>query len=161
MKVLLTAFQGTSSEKLVLCFGVRYSKLILANSKSESVKQLIATICADNFDYIISFGQKPVIKDKTYIELQGKLGNVIYQTDFETDRLASVLTTERLPVRFSKNAGTSFCNHLYASGLQYISQSCRQAKMVFIHVPFEKNISDFNAYSHQLIRAIDGFVNDQ
>lgn len=155
--VLLTAFRGTSSEKLINCFEDTYSKLILENDKDISVNQLISALEANRFEYVISVGQKPVIKDKVYIELEGKIGDTAYKTDFDFDRLCAVFMNSGLLTHISHNAGTSFCNNIYAHGLKYIwKQSCK-ARMVFVHVPFEKNISDFNDYSEKFMQAIDMF----
>lgn len=155
--VLLTAFRGTSSEKLVACFDDEYRKIILENDKNASAPQLVNALENNNINYIFSFGQKPVIMDKIYIELAGRIGDTIYKTDFDTDRLAALLSLHEFPVRISSNAGTSFCNHIYACGLKHISKNHYDAKMVFIHVPFEKNISDFEDYSRRLIGALNDF----
>lgn len=155
--VLLTAFKGTSSEMLISRFDKVYRKIILENNKNASAVQLVNALENDNINYIISFGQKPVIKDKIYIELAGRIGGTLYNTDFETDRLAAALIDRSFSVRISSNAGTSFCNHIYACGLKYISENHHSAKMVFVHVPFEKNISDFDDYSDRLIKAISDF----
>lgn len=158
MRVLLTAFKGTSSEKLIRCFDDTYNKLILINSKETSVKQLYSVLSDDYFDYIISLGQKPVIRDKIYIETQGRLKNSVYKTYINIDRLVHSLTEKGLCVRLSQNAGTSFCNHIYANGLKLISQLKTNTKMVFVHIPFNKNISNFDEYSNKLIQAIITFV---
>lgn len=152
--VLLTAFRGTSSEKLLMRFDNGYRKIILENDKNICADQLVSALENNNINYIISFGQKPVIKDKIYIELAGRNGNTVYNTDFDTGKLAADLNSCGLLARTSSNAGTSFCNHIYACGLKWISENNYKAKMVFIHVPFEKNISDFDDYSDKLIKAI-------
>lgn len=155
--ILLTAFKGTSSERLLHCFDDSYSKLLLENNKDRSVNQLISMLESSAFDYIISFGQKPVIKDKVYIELVGRLGDTLYETDFEVDSLTSILIDYDFSVRTSSNAGTSFCNHIYAHGLKVIMEKTYKTKMVFVHVPFAKNISDFEHFSGKLIQAVDRF----
>lgn len=154
---LLTAFQGTSSEKLIARFDDTYRKIILENDKNASVSQLDDALESSTIGCIISFGQKPVIKDKIYIEIAGRIGGTLYKTALDTDRLAEILSRRGFPVRVSSNAGTSFCNHLYACGLKHISENHYSTKMVFIHVPFEKNISDFKDYSDRLIKAISDF----
>lgn len=153
--VLITAFRGTSSETLISRFDKGYRKIILENNKNESAVQLVNALENNNINYIISFGQKPVIKDKIYIEIAGRNGNTLYNTAFDTARLSEALKEYGFSVRISSNAGTSFCNHIYAYGLKYISENHRSAKMVFVHVPFEKNISDFDDYSDRLIKAIN------
>lgn len=155
--VLLTAFKGTSSENLLHYFHDSYSKLILENDKVKSMNRLISTLEANTFDFIISFGQKPVIKDKIYIELAGRLGDTVYITDFETDSLASALMDHGFSVHISSNAGTSFCNHIYAHGLKYIMERAYGARMVFVHVPFAKNITDLGQFSDRLMQAVDCF----
>lgn len=156
--VLLTAFQGTSSERLINCFDNGYQKLILENDKDKSVKQLISVLESRAIDWIISFGQKPVIKDKIYIELVGRIGEKIYPSNFDIDRLVCAFKSADIPVRLSDNAGTSFCNHIYAEGLKYLTGSEQEANMVFLHIPFEKNILDFHDYSDRLIQAMDSFA---
>lgn len=156
--VLLTAFKGTSSEKIIRRFDNNYCKIVLENDKNKSVKQLVNAFESSKINYIFAFGQKPVIKDKIYIETAGKISDTIYNTDFDTGRLADILKSCGFSVRISSNAGTSFCNHIYTCGMKYISENNYDTKMVFIHVPFEKNISDFNDYSDRLINAISDFL---
>lgn len=158
---LLTAFRGTSSEKLVSCFSGEFHKLILENHKEKSVDQLVQLLNCNNFDYVISFGQKPVIRDKLYIELVGKINDVSYKTDFDIDKLTASLKSSRFSVHISNNAGTSFCNNIYAHGLKYLEENDCKTKMIFIHVPFEKNISDFDDFSGKLTKAVDEFINSQ
>ena len=158
-KILLTAFKGTSSEKLISCFGEEYHKLVLENHKEKSVEQLVKLLKHNNFDNVISFGQKPVIRDKLYIELEGKIYGTSYKTNFDIDRLMNVLEHSGFSVHISNNAGTSFCNNIYAHGLKYIKENAYKTKMLFIHVPFEKNISDFDDFSERLVIAADEFIN--
>lgn len=155
--VLLTAFRGTSSEKLIADFDGTYIKIILENEKNISEKQLVDTLENNKINYIFSFGQKPVIKDKIYIETVGKLGGTLYNSNFDYNILTAALNMNNFSVRISSNAGTSFCNHIYACGLKYISENQYNAKMVFLHVPFEKNISDIENYSKKLIKSLNDF----
>jgi len=151
---LLTAFRGTSSESLLSYFSDSYSKLILENDKEKCVNQLISTLESGTYDYIISFGQEPVIKDKVYIELAGRLGDTVYETDFAVDRFITVLKECGFSVHVSSDAGTSFCNHIYAHGLKYMMERAYETKMVFVHVPFVQNILDFEQFSDKLVRAV-------
>lgn len=65
-----------------------------------------------------------------------------------------------VPTKLSHNAGTSFCNRLYRNGLRYLAerQGDRSTKMVFVHVPFVKNISDFEDFKKRIMRAITIFI---
>ena len=46
--------------------------------------------------------------------------------------------------------GNSYCNELYWNGLRYIKESQLDTKMVFIHVPYEKIISDVEVFRRKL-----------
>ena len=150
MNVLLTAFQGTSAERLIRQFDSRYDKIILCNNKPQSVEQLTRALALREYRFIISFGQKPVIRDKVCIELCARLDGTVRQTTFPVSRLAEALTASEIPIKISHNAGTSFCNHLYACGLRHLAQNSGNTEMVFLHIPFQKNISDFDSFSQKL-----------
>ena len=47
------------------------------------------------------------------------------------------------PYKNSKNAGTSYCNYIYYKALEYLQENRSDTKVVFIHIPYYKNISDF------------------
>ena len=156
--ILLTAFYGTSSEGIIKNFENTYDKLILVNDKAKSVKQLMVAIEERRPDYIISFGQKPLIKDKIYIERCGREQDVIYQTDFEVRELQKFLEQAGLVTCTSNYAGSSYCNHIFVSGLKYIREKEYSCKMVFLHVPFEKNISNRADYISRIKWAVEAFV---
>lgn len=157
--VLLTAFHGTSSEKIIQSFGDEYYKLILVNDKGSSVNQLISAIDIHRPDYIISFGQKPVIKDKIYIEFIGREKGIMYETNFDVEKLEYAFKHVGFTVCKSYNAGTSYCNHIYANGLKYLREKEYEGKMVFIHVPFAKNMLSLSEYSTSLKSAIEVYFN--
>ncbi|MBP3577025.1 MAG: hypothetical protein J6K15_02835, partial [Lachnospiraceae bacterium] len=69
---------------------------------------------------------------------------------FECERLKGCLEQNGLSVKISDNAGTSYCNELYWNGLRYILEKKLDTKMVFLHVPFEKNISDMDGFREKL-----------
>ncbi|MBQ8596830.1 MAG: hypothetical protein IJ409_03470 [Lachnospiraceae bacterium] len=156
--VLLTAFQGTSSEKIIQSFGDEYYKLILVNDKGNSVNQLISAIDVHRPDYIISFGQKPVIKDKIYIEFRGRENDTIYETNFDVEGLEDAFENVGFSVCKSYNAGTSYCNHIYVNGLKYLREKEYEGKMVFVHVPFAKNMSSLVEYAVSVKRAVEMFL---
>ncbi len=157
-KILLTSFIDASSEKLVKFFDSNYNKLFLENNKAKSVLQLTDAINTEEYDYVFSFGQKPVIVDKIYIEQYGKNGNTTYETDADLARLAKAFMVFGLTVRLSENAGTSYCNNIYAHGLEYIFANDLKTQMIFIHIPFMKNISDSKVFFENIIKTIDEFI---
>lgn len=48
---------------------------------------------------------------------------------------------EKIEVRISDHAGTSFCNALYWNRLDYIHNRKVKTKMLFLHIPFSRNIT--------------------
>ena len=154
MKILLTAFRGSSAEALIKDWEA-YPKIIFPNHKVRDSELLKDVISKQNYDYIISFGQKPNIKDKVYIETTGKQGNICMETSFPWDMLRRLLQEKGLCVKVSQNAGTSFCNQLYFNGLRYLQESNADTKMIFIHIPFEKNISDLKWSQTQLYHVLE------
>ena len=152
-RVLVTAFRGSSAELLVKN-SQEYRTLILPNDKVKDSELLINAVSNGNFDYIISFGQRPNIKNKVHIETTAKDSELQVDTKFDCDRLVQLFEQNGIISKILHNAGTSFCNELYLNGLKYISQNGLNTKMVFVHIPFEKNISDLESFSEQIFYAI-------
>ena len=151
-RILLTAFCRTSAELLVRDVEVdlQYKVLYLPNDKARDSELLIETLEQERFDTVISLGQRPNIKDKVHIETRAHKGNVSIETSFDYVRLKAALGQAGLEVKLSDNAGTSFCNELYWNGLKFIEENELNTKMVFLHVPFERNISDVNEFRKKL-----------
>ncbi|MGN0155582.1 MAG: hypothetical protein ACI4A3_14105 [Lachnospiraceae bacterium] len=151
--ILLTAFCGSSAELLVRDTE-RYKTLVLPNDKLRDSEYLINFISKDKIDYVISLGQKPSLKNKVCIETTAKDGALYFNTDFDCNLLKQLLERNGIPSKISHNAGTSFCNQLYLNGLKHILQNDMDTKMVFVHIPFTKNISDFERFRAGILDAI-------
>ena len=151
-RILLTAFCGTSAELLVKGaeLNLKYKVLYLPNDKIKDSELLIEALQQKQFDYVISFGQRPNIKDKIHIETLARKGEDVLITAFECERLKICLEQNGLSVKISDNAGTSYCNELYWNGLRYILERELDTQMVFIHVPFEKNISNLKHFVEEM-----------
>lgn len=148
----MTGFQGTSSEALVKKAG--YKSIILPNDRMIDSRLLIEEIRLQEYDYIFSFGQKPNIKDKLYMETTARNMAGCLDTNFAYDNLKSAFEKNNLSVRISNNAGTSFCNALYWNGLNYIYENGTGTKMLFLHIPFCKNITDPEYFFNQILSAV-------
>lgn len=155
--ILLTAFQHTSSEWLIENSD-QYLNLFLPNDKITDSEKLIGKISNEKIDYIFSFGQRPNIKDKVHIETVAKEGEFTINSNFDCDALKSSFEKSGIVARISHNAGTSFCNKLYFNGLQYIIKNGLDIKMVFIHIPFLKNITDPDYFRMQTFEAIGRYL---
>ena len=157
MKILLTAFENTSSQALVKSFN-GYDRLILENDKIKSVKQLKQALQKDNFRYILSFGQRPVIKDKLHIEDRASLNGEVIETSFDITRMKRAFENRKIAVKLSHNAGTSYCNNIYYYGMKMISKNHLNTEMVFMHIPYMKNISYPTDFFDSAEKGIADFV---
>lgn len=140
MQILLTAFKNTSSEKLVESIK-EFDRLIFENDKIKSVKQLEQALQNEKFRYIFSFGQRPVIKDKIHIEGRAFIDGEALETSFDIAHIQQAFERHNIAVKLSHNAGTSYCNNIYYHGMKMIAEKNLNTEMVFIHIPFIKNIS--------------------
>lgn len=78
---------------------------------------------------------------------------------FDCERLRLLFEQNGITSKLSHNAGTSFCNTLYWNGLKYIENNGLETKMVFVHVPFAKNIGDFELFReriHNTLKVLEG-----
>jgi len=154
-KILLTAFHNTSSE-LLIKNTTNYEMLILPNDKVKDSELLIASVSNRKYDYVISFGQRPNIKDKVHIETTAaKTGGICINTNFECEVLKDIFEKSGIMAKISHNAGTSFCNSLYFNGLKYINENRLKTKMVFIHIPYDKNISCFENFRVRIFNVLE------
>lgn len=155
-RILLTAFCGTSAELLVRDkeLDSQYKVLYLPNDKLRDSELLIEALKQESFDMVISLGQRPNIKNKVHIETRACKGNESIETAFDCERLKVALEQAGLVARLSQNAGASFCNELYWNGLKYIEENELNTKMVFVHVPFEKNIGDTKCFGEKLFGGV-------
>lgn len=153
--ILLTAFKDTSSERLINALQ-DYDKLILENHREKSAEQLIDRLNKNTYSLILSFGQRPLIKDKIHFESTAKdKSGVTHVTDFDIDAALTACGGIGLSAKRSDNAGTSYCNNIYYRGLDYIKSHSLNTKMCFVHVPYDKNISDFDDFSEKINRFIN------
>lgn len=153
MNILLTGFCNTSAELLVKC--ANYKSLILPNDKVIDSRILLEEIALQRYDYLFSFGQKPNIKNKIYLETTARNRDSCIDTNFDYHKLKKALESYNMSVCISENAGTSFCNALYWNGLNYVYSKRLDTKMIFLHIPFCKNIADPELFFNRILKAIE------
>jgi len=68
--------------------------------------------------------------------------------------LIKIFGQNDIPAKLSHNAGTSFCNRLYWNCLQYITENKLETKMVFVHMPFAKNIREFELFRERMFAVV-------
>ena len=151
--VLLTAFRGSSAEQLIK-YANGFGTLVLPNDKVMDSEKLIKKIAYSTYDYVFSFGQKPNIKNKVYIETTARSKESIIATAFDCERLQDLFKSNDIKSKISHNAGTSYCNCLYYNGLSYIQNNHLKTRMIFIHIPFLENIDDTECFFTKVINIV-------
>lgn len=145
-RVTLLAFKNTSAELLVS--GMDFPIVFLPGDiirDSEIAKEEIP-----KSSIIICFGQKPQIKNKICLEVLAKNNSASIATNFEIDSFKQKLEQQNINYSESKNPGTSYCNLVYWNSLNFIKEKKLDCKFLFIHIPFEKNISDISKLQKKL-----------
>lgn len=151
--ILIAAFAGTSAE--VLAREMKHDILLLPSHRERDALLLRQALEKKQYAYVIGMGQKPVIRNKVYIETAARDGSEIYRTAFDCLLLENILAQQGISAKISQNAGTSYCNSIYMNGLKFIKEKGLNTKMVFLHVPFEKNIDDMDHFRSAVTRAIE------
>jgi pyrrolidone-carboxylate peptidase len=137
-KIKILAFKNTSAEILVK--GMDFPVVFLP---SDIIKDSeIACAEMEKSSLIICFGQKPQIKNKICLELVAKKQDKIISTNFDINSFKKQLELNNIIYMESQNPGTSYCNLVYWNCLNYIKEKNLKCKILFIHVPFLKNIQN-------------------
>ena len=145
-KLTILAFKNTSAEHLVK--GLDFSTVFLPSDKIKDSE--IARAEIEKSDIVICFGQKPQIKNKICLELIAKNQGEIIKTNFDLEPLKHLLETNNIPYSESHNPGTSYCNLVYWNSLNYIKDQKLNCKLLFIHIPYEKNIDNILTLQEKL-----------
>lgn len=126
----------------------------MPNDRVKDSEKLLATASKENYASVISFGQKPNIKNKIHIETTAKCKSTRIDTYFNCEKLKALFEHKGITAKISHNAGTSYCNSLYYNGLANLQKENIKAKMVFIHIPFIKNIDNPDSFFKTIIEVI-------
>lgn len=161
MKVLVSGFKGdTNSVKLIIdrIEGKNVlEKLYLVNSFKTSENQLEDELKKQEYDFIITFGQKPKVKS-IYLEQKACISGDELLANYEYNKLKKLLYDNGFNVKISNNAGNYLCNHLFYVGLKFISINKLKTKMIFIHIPTIKNIDNIDCLAHIFSVFIDNLA---
>ncbi len=90
------------------------------------------------------FGQKLLIKNLA-IEVMCKQKTNFLKTNFPLKKLLAILEKNKISYIISQNPGTSYCNFAYYYVLKYLEARKIDTKVIFIHILYEKNFTEFDA----------------
>lgn len=147
LKILYTAFNGKNSSKILLDKIDANYKLYLKNSFITSVTQLEKELRTNDYDLVISFGRAPLDIDTIKIEEIG-CSDIKYKTNYDYTKMKTELESKGYKVIISNDAGMYLCNNLYFHGLKYIEDNNLKTKMLLVHIPKIKYITDINKLSN-------------
>lgn len=140
--ILIMGFKGekNSSKKLLdnIINNDYINTLFLDNDFSKSEHQLINKLKSKNYSTIYAFGQKPLIKS-IYIEIFGSNKEERIVTNYDYSDIKNYLSNY-YKTRISENAGNYLCNNIYYKGLKHVLKNNLETNMLFIHIPYLKNI---------------------
>jgi len=161
MKVLVSGFKGdTNSAKLILdrIEGKNVlEKLYLVNSFETSKNQLENELEKQVYDFIIIIGQKPKVKS-IYLEQKACVNGHKLITNYEYDKLENLLNGNGFTVEISNNAGNYLCNNIFYTGLKFICENNINTKILFIHIPSVKNITNIDYLAKLFSIFISSFI---
>lgn len=146
-KVLLTGFKAkgkdfSTSKILLERINDTYDKYLFSNDLT-LIKEEMPLLFNKNYDYIIMFGWKPVVKDMhVEIESHSKLDTLF--TNFPLNKLLTVLKANNVRYKISENPGNSYCNFAYYNVLNHIYKNKLSTKVIFIHIPHLSNFKDMD-----------------
>lgn len=149
-KIKISAFSNTSSEIIVKKWD--FKKIFLPSDKVKDSEIVIKEL--EDTDYFICLGQKPAIKNKICLELVAKNNADEIKTNFEIEKLIEEFKKNDIQIIKSTNPGKSYCNQVYWNSLNYIKDNSLNCKILFVHVPFEKNIENIADFAEKIKKSI-------
>lgn len=150
-RILFTGFQkpyknGENSSDLLLDkISDEYDKFLFTNDYTTIIYEIDALFEKEKYDYVIMFGQKPLIK-RLSIEVKCKKKKEILETNFPFQKLLTILDENSISYKISENPGVSYCNFAYYNALKCLEVRGYKTKVIFIHVPFIENFVELEKF---------------
>lgn len=128
------AFEKESPEKLIEQIKKK-DTFLFSNDYTLIIHEIDKIMEEEKYDYILMFGQKPLIK-KLSIEMICKQKKEYIPTNFPVAFLTPVLEKNNISYKLSQNPGTSYCNFAYYNMLKCVQVRALDTKIIFIHIPY-------------------------
>lgn len=141
-RVLYTGFKKANARNISCTFllleRLNKKNRFLFTNDFDYIDREVDEILDGNWDKIIMFGQKPVIKSIRVEKCAKSCGEVLY-TNWNLSHIEEIMNEEHIDFKFSVNSGSSYCNHAYYRMLKGIKMRELDTKVVFIHIPYVDN----------------------
>jgi len=146
-KVLLTGYQGgkgdlSTTETLLDKVSIKCDKFLFTND-FDKIKEEVSMLIQRDYDYIIMFGQKPLIKSLS-VEIECFFDNEYEYTNFPLKMILEPLKKYDIDYEVKESPGNSYCNFAYYQMLKQLESRKLLTKVIFIHVPHMKNFVEFD-----------------
>lgn len=145
--VLYTGFKKASlndvNSSLNLLKMLPLRKHFLFTNDFDVISEEVTKILGENWDTIIMFGQKPLVK-KLVIEKQAIIDGNIYETNYNLQQLQNSLRANNIDYKLSCKAGNSYCNYAYYQMLKQIDEKKLDTRVIFIHIPYLHNFKEMD-----------------
>jgi len=139
-RILITGFKGGDNSSKVLLDKINHKhKLYLENDFRVSEDQIKKETDENEYDEIIMFGQKPLVK-KIYIELLARDGTRIIDTSYDFNQIIEHLNENGYKTLNALDAGKWLCNNVYFFHMDLF----KDIKVIFVHIPTLNNIEDID-----------------
>jgi len=135
MRVLYTGFKGKNNSSYQLLSRLSGEKLFLTNSFVGLEKDIMNV--KDSYDLVIMFGLDTSLKEIVRIEGVAEFEGVKRVTQLDCEEICRCLMARGIQSVASKIPTQYLCNAAYFHMLQKF-----EGKVVFIHIPTSKNMSD-------------------
>lgn len=150
-RILFTGFKkpyknGESSSAFLLDkISDEYDKFLFTNDYTTIIYEIDELFEKEKYDYVIMFGQKPLIK-RLSIEVKCKKKKEVLETNFPLKKLLTILDEKNIAYKISENPGVSYCNFAYYNTLKCLQVRGYKTKVIFIHVPFIDNFVELEKF---------------
>lgn len=161
MKVLIAGFEGNDNSAKILLDNIKEKSnldvLYLKNDFEVSSNQIEEKL-SQNYDYVLTFGQKPNTKS-ICLENNAILEDVKLETDYYYGILKENLESNNYKVINSYDAGNYLCNNVFFRALGFKQTNNLKTKIAFIHIPTINNIEDIKYLASTILNYINTLAN--
>lgn len=145
-KIIFTGYKKFSARNncstLQLLSKLQGKNVFLFTNDYASIKKEVSELLESDWDRIIMFGQKPVVK-KLYVEKCACYEGEKLTTNWNLEEIEVLLNTKFIDFKFSENAGHYYCNYAYFQMLKQVRDRGLKTKVIFVHIPYVDRFRQF------------------
>ncbi len=129
------AHENDNNSSYLMLMQLRSKKTFFFDNDFSCIYDEARQISGGDWNKIIMFGQKPLIKN-ICIERCAKYDDTILYSNFNFDLIEKMLNDRKINFKWSNHAGNSYCNYAYYCLLDIIRKRNIKTEVLFIHIPY-------------------------